>query len=47
MASNPPVGLVESLAVHVDVLPHGVQRECYHGLAIIPNFSTEELATQH
>ncbi|KAJ8356812.1 hypothetical protein SKAU_G00196060 [Synaphobranchus kaupii] len=41
--SHPSVTLVESLALHVDVIPSSFQQEDEHGLPVIPHLSEEDL----
>uniref|UniRef100_A0A9J8CSN7 Gypsy retrotransposon integrase-like protein 1 n=1 Tax=Cyprinus carpio carpio TaxID=630221 RepID=A0A9J8CSN7_CYPCA len=44
--SSPSIALVESLALHADVLPEEFEQENGHGLPIIPYLSNEELRKQ-
>lgn len=44
--SNPSIALVESLALHADVLPNEFEQENEHGLPVIPYLSNEELKRQ-
>ncbi|KAJ8375581.1 hypothetical protein SKAU_G00061610 [Synaphobranchus kaupii] len=41
--SHPSVTLVESLALHADVIPSSFQQEDEHGLPVIPHLSEEDL----
>lgn len=44
--SNSSIALVESLALHADVLPEEFEQENGHGLPVIPYLSNEELRKQ-